>query len=130
MLRTLLPQPVRNSFFSLAHNLECELLQTPTRGTVDRKPDDELELRRLIATYFLRNPEGVDSLEGIARWRLLEEQVHTTVEQTHLALEWLVSHRYLTVENNPSAGRLYRLSAKNRSRLRQLVDAGRARNKD
>jgi hypothetical protein len=48
-----------------------------------------------ILMYFLRNPDAVDSLEGVARWRLLDELVRRTVEETDAALTWLVDHGYL-----------------------------------
>ena len=35
-----------------------------------------------ILSYFLRNPQAADNLEGVARWRLLEQTVHRSVEET------------------------------------------------
>lgn len=43
-----------------------------------------------VLTYFVRNRQSADTLEGIARWRLLEEEVRHNVQQTQRALEWLV----------------------------------------
>ena len=48
-----------------------------------------------ILSYFMRNPTAADSLEGIARWRLLEEVIHRKVDETHVALEWLVQQGFL-----------------------------------
>lgn len=36
-----------------------------------------------------------DTLEGIARWRLLEEQVRLSVRQTEAALKWLVEEGFI-----------------------------------
>ena len=57
---------------------------------------DEAGVREVL-NYFLRNPQAADSLEGIARWRLLEEAVRRKVDETQRALAWLVSCDFLTV---------------------------------
>lgn len=48
-----------------------------------------------VLSYFLRNPQAADNLEGVARWRLLDEVVHQHVEQTRAALDWLVARGVL-----------------------------------
>lgn len=51
---------------------------------------------REVLNYFLQNPQAVDNLEGITRWRLLDEVVRRKVEETRKALEWLVRQKYLS----------------------------------
>jgi hypothetical protein len=63
-----------------------------THGTGKPQP----AVARQILSYFLRNPEAVDSLEGIARWRLLEQTIYNSVAETDRGLKWLVQHDYLT----------------------------------
>ncbi len=48
-----------------------------------------------VLSYFVRNPQAADDLEGIARWRLLDEMIRRKVEETHRALAWLVEHEYV-----------------------------------
>jgi hypothetical protein len=48
-----------------------------------------------VLRYFLRNPQTADNLEGVARWRLLSQAIHTSVEETNGVLEWLVREGYL-----------------------------------
>lgn len=48
-----------------------------------------------VLGYFVRNPKTADTLEGIARWRLLEERVQKSLLQTEAAIDWLVGQRYL-----------------------------------
>jgi hypothetical protein len=50
---------------------------------------------RQVLGYFVRNPKAVDTLEGIARWRLQEERVYESVCQTKAAIDWLVKEGYL-----------------------------------
>lgn len=59
------------------------------------KPPNEPELVSHVLSYFIRHPQAVDSLEGIARWRLLDEAVHHTVSATHEALNWLIARGVL-----------------------------------
>jgi hypothetical protein len=42
----------------------------------ERCMTDEACVTKQIVSYFLRNPNAADTLEGIARWRLLEERIH------------------------------------------------------
>ncbi len=53
-----------------------------------------------ILGYFVQNRKAADTLEGIARWRLLQEEVRRNVQQTERALEWLVE-RGLVEELRP-----------------------------
>lgn len=75
-----------------------------------------------ILSYFLRNPSATDSLEGIARWRLLEEAIHRTVRETEEALQWLVREGYLIETVHPHAGRLFHLNAERQSEAKSLLD--------
>jgi hypothetical protein len=77
-------------------------------------PEDQPQLVREILSYFLRNPHAADTLEGIARWRLLEEAVHQSVEETNKALSWLVLKGFL--HEMPVAGRnhVFRLNPERR----------------
>ena len=75
------------------------------RSRVDREP----EFARQVLGYFVRNPQAADTLEGIARWRLLEEQLHHSLPQTYAAITWLVEQHYLQVVQPVSSVQLYRL---------------------
>jgi len=53
------------------------------------------DVARDILDYFLGHPEAADSLAGIARWRLLEQTVHRSLEATESAVAWLTREGYL-----------------------------------
>ena len=74
-----------------------------------------------ILKYFVRNPQAADSLEGVARWRLLEEQVHHSLGQTESALKWLVSQGYLEEIQISGAARIFRLAAKRQTEAASLL---------
>jgi hypothetical protein len=79
-------------------------------GLNDRKTEDQAEVAGEILRYFLRNPLAADSLEGITRWRLLDERIHRKLEETERALSALVERGLLIAEESPGlAGRVFRL---------------------
>lgn len=79
-------------------------------------PQNDVELdprvARQILSYFVCNRKAVDTLEGVARWRLLEEQVSRSVRQTEAALDWLVEQGFLEeVSPSPTKVSLFRLNS-------------------
>jgi hypothetical protein len=79
-------------------------------------------LAKDVLNYFLRNPEAADDLEGVARWRLLEEAVHRRVDETRQALAWLVDEGFL-IETPTPQGPVFSLNARNREQAETLVSA-------
>jgi len=84
-----------------------------------------------ILDYFLRHPLAADTLEGVARWRLLEESVYRCVEEIREALGWLVARGFLLQDRGASLRPLFRL---NRERApdaaRILIGSERRRRRD
>jgi len=80
---------------------------------------------RQILSYFVRNPSAVDSLEGIAKWRLLEEEIHRGVLETQQALEWLSGQGYLIESMQAHTGKLYSFNAAKRAEVQSLLHAER-----
>lgn len=52
-------------------------------------------LVRSILSFYLERPTLVETNEGLARWRLLEERIDRTLRETQAALDWLVDERFL-----------------------------------
>ena len=82
--------------------------------------DIETVAREVIG-YF-RRTAAVDTLEGIARWRLTQQQIDYTVDETAAALQLLMARGL--VEEVPSAAgaRLYRLIAAKDAAVEELMD--------
>lgn len=77
---------------------------------------------REILRHYVEHPSSTDSLEGIAEWLLLEEVVQRRVEETRLALRWLVAHGFLQRTGAPVATPpLYRLNADKLSEAERLL---------
>lgn len=76
---------------------------------------------REILEHYLANPGTADSLEGIAAWRLLEEFVARRVEDTKVAVNWLVARGYLDRRAPMAAPPVYRLNESRRADADRLV---------
>jgi hypothetical protein len=91
-------------------------------------PDDsepELEIVKQILNYFVRNPKAADTLEGVARWRLLEEQVHRSFQQTESALSWLVQQGFLEEVETVGSSRIFRLAVQRQAEAAHFLAEGR-----
>jgi hypothetical protein len=88
------------------------------------------EIARDVLAYFLRNPEAADDLEGVARWRLLQQSIERSVEETNRALEWLAERGYLVKTATPAAGAIYRLNTRNRPGAESFVTRHKASRRD
>jgi hypothetical protein len=75
-----------------------------------------------ILRYFLRNPGAVDSLKEIARWRLMQEAVRRSVEETQQALEWLTEEGYVSEESHTGAESIYQLNPARRAEAASFVE--------
>lgn len=79
------------------------------------------ELAREILAYFLRNPQCVDDLKGIANWRMLDQMIHRAVHDTGEAVEWLVARGYLDVSAPTGTDRIFRLNEERRDEALHFV---------
>lgn len=74
-----------------------------------------------ILRYFLHNPGAVDSLAEIAHWRLMQETVRRSVEETQLALNWLMANGYVREETRVGTASLFVLNAARLADAESLV---------
>jgi hypothetical protein len=63
----------------------------------------------------------VDSLEGVARWRLLEEAIQRRVNATQDALEWLVERGVLRREQGPGLEPVFSLDPDKKEEAERLL---------
>jgi hypothetical protein len=92
-------------------------------GLSRRRVRPELEVSKEILSYFLRNPQAADDLEGVARWRLLNERIFRSVEETKNALEWLVKQGFLLKAAKSSTATIYRLNRQESTRAKSFLKA-------
>jgi hypothetical protein len=84
----------------------------PVGTTLPHPSDVELEVVKQLLSYFVRNRQAVDSLEGLTQWRLLEEQIHRSLQRTEAALKWLVSKGFLEEVHLTGSVPLFRLDSR------------------
>jgi hypothetical protein len=92
-----------------------------------RKP--ELDLAKQVLAYFVRNPDAADSAEGIAQWRIMDEKIRFTVQETFAVLRWLVTEGYLDEISTRGAGTIFRLNTDRIGEARELVAGSRLRSR-
>lgn len=86
-----------------------------------RRRETTVKLASEILTYFLRNPQSCDDLEGVTRWRLPDQRIYETLRSTKSALEWLVQEGFLVKESKPWCGDIYRLNAEMQGKANSFV---------
>ena len=80
-------------------------------------------MAREILRYFVRNPRAADSLEGVARWRLLDERIHSSLEQVARAIASLVAEGLLVSETTTSATSVFHLNERERAKIDRFLES-------
>lgn len=80
------------------------------------------ETAREILDYLLRHPDAADSLEGLARWRLVEATVRRTLGETERAVQWLVARGWLREVARPHAAAVFILDEARRDEAARFLD--------
>jgi hypothetical protein len=106
------------------------LLPTPQeRNAVQHLTRSEADVARQILAYFLRNPDAADTAEGVARWRVMDEQIRHSVRETLVALKWLVAKGYLQESSSRSSGSIFRLRGDRSDERRKLAFGARPKSR-
>jgi hypothetical protein len=74
-----------------------------------------------VLGHFVRNPQAADTLEGIARWRLLRETVFRSLEETAEALDWLVAEGFLNETSTTYSKPIYSLNTQAIDEAKELL---------
>jgi hypothetical protein len=76
----------------------------------DSGSEIDLAAAESILRYFLRNPQAADDMEGVVRFRLLNEAIHRNVKEARVTLDWLVAKNLLLEEKREASSTMYRLN--------------------
>jgi hypothetical protein len=101
----------------MAHGSE---VPDPAATTPDAAAADETA--REILDHLRRHPGAADSLEGLARWRLVEATVWRTLDETERALHWLVARGWVREIARPHAAALFTLDEAHRDDVARFLD--------
>lgn len=66
-------------------------------------------MAKQILNYLEEHPQASDTLEGITRWWILQQQVSESVMVVHRALELLKEEGYVLERKTPDGQTLYSL---------------------
>ena len=97
-------------------------MQAEASGPIlnERIPDATMD----ILNYFIRHPNAADSIEGIARWRLLDELAHRKVRETDRAVRWLVDRGFLVERPVPGGQSILCLNPEKAGEAVRLLELG------
>jgi hypothetical protein len=91
-------------------------------GVSSDSNNPNLGVAKEILNYFLSNPNASDNLLGIARWRLMNESVRHNVEQTDMALKWLIAAGFIEEEQRVASGRIFHLNEAHSAAAKRFLD--------
>src|SRR5215472_5397679 len=83
--------------------------------------DVDWTIVRDVLRYFTRNPMAADTIEGVTRWRLLDERIERNIAQVSQAIEWLVSRGFLVREFASPSTSIFRLNQREREGARRFL---------
>jgi uncharacterized lipoprotein YddW (UPF0748 family) len=63
-----------------------------------------------ILAYLTRHPNAQDTVEGIAAWWLLEENIRSSITETQMALDQLVAANLVVEQTSPDGKCFYRVA--------------------
>lgn len=75
----------------------------------------------MILRRYLHQPQLFETVEGLARWRLLEEAVQRSVEETYDAISWLVSEGFLLEEARVGSEPIFSLNCERAGEAERLL---------
>ena len=88
-----------------------------------RQPSSAHERAREILEYFVRNPRAADDVEGVTRFRLLDQTIHRAVHDTHEALLWLVAEGFLRQAPAAGTGPIFSLNPEKEAQALRFLGA-------
>jgi hypothetical protein len=106
--------------------LSGTLLALNANGAYLLAHDEEVDWKtvREVLRYFTRNPQAADTIEGVARWRLLDERIERNIAQVSQAIAWLVSRGFLAREFTSPSTSIFRLNRQERQRANRFLQVG------
>ena len=75
-----------------------------------------------ILNYLVRHPHATDTAEGLARWWLLEEEIHERTSEVSQGISFLVEKGFLLENKRPEATPLYRLNPNKQQEIKGALE--------
>jgi predicted transcriptional regulator len=84
-------------------------------------PNDQSDLERKLLRYLVDHPDARDTLEGIAKWWLLEQEIREEKTKVQEALAELVAKGLVVEERMEDGRRVFGMNSEQRQRIIQLL---------
>jgi len=93
--------------------------------TTDPGSASHAHVSRALLGYYLSHPDAVETTEGLARWRLVEEFVERTVRETEGAVTDLVERGFLIQTTRAGGQPLFTMNRERVDDARAFVEGAR-----
>lgn len=81
----------------------------------------DLDIALKVLRYLSKRPEAKDTIEGIAKWWLIEEQIEETLGSVDRALSYLISRQFLVPVTFRNQETYYQLNKERLEDIRALT---------
>jgi hypothetical protein len=85
-----------------------------------RSEKDEMPFE--ILAYLTANPEAQDTVEGVAEWWLLEQQIKNQTAAVKIALDDLVSRGFMLEHRGKDNRTHYRVNSRKRRQISKIIE--------
>jgi hypothetical protein len=80
-------------------------------------PNEQSELERKLLRYLVDHPDARDTLEGIAKWWLLEQEIRDEKAKVQEAIVWLVAKGFVVEERMEDGRRVFGMNEERRGAI-------------
>ena len=71
----------------------------------------------MVINYLLDKPDAMDTIQGIAEWWILKEQVKLTIKKVNNAIDYLLEKEYLKTVDYDGQDTYFQL---NKSKIKEI----------
>ncbi len=90
----------------------------------NQKQQGHSDAEILILNYLVKHPDAKDTLEGVARWWILREQIEQSVEKVSQTLTDLVAQEFIIIKKYYNQERMYQLNLEKIPDIKAILAQG------
>jgi hypothetical protein len=83
--------------------------------------NDDISMAKMILSYLIKNPEAKDTIQGIAKWWLLNEKIDQTLNNILNAMNFLTIQNLVHENNFRNDCISYQINEDELDRIRDLI---------
>ncbi len=82
---------------------------------------DDIDMAKMILSYLIKNPEAKDTIQGIAKWWLLNEKIDQTLNNILNAMNFLTIQNLVYEQNYSNDCISYQINEEQIDRIKELI---------